>query len=371
MAPVWAEKKKAQERLNELHTIVQRKMADGTVTNRLMDQVESEAQKLLATIKSCDNAQSMSHMGDMVTPQSGNASAVDSGRRLSFKNMARPLSSKVLVSDLHGRKALAPSGAAVQEQTFMPDPVALGRPATSLLDVLPVLGVNGETFAYLRQSTRTNNAATVAAGAVKPTSVYSVTRVEQSLAVIAHLSEAIARYWLADNVALEAFINAELSYGLNRAVEAKIIADINATSGVQTQAYATSPLATLRKTITKLEANGLDPAALVLHPADWETVELSLASTNAVEHMALPYDAATRRLFGVPVVTSIAATAGTAHALAVEAVAVANDQQGVGFQWSENVGDSFSRNQIVARCETRVATVMYRPLGVVVATLTA
>jgi len=65
MAPVWAEKKKAQERLNELHTIVQRKMADGTVTNRLMDQVESEAQKLLATIKSCDNAQSMSHMGDM------------------------------------------------------------------------------------------------------------------------------------------------------------------------------------------------------------------------------------------------------------------------------------------------------------------
>ena len=36
----------------------------------------------------------------------------------------------------------------------------------------------------MRQTVRTNNAAVVAEGAVKPTSVYTLTRVEQSLAVV-------------------------------------------------------------------------------------------------------------------------------------------------------------------------------------------
>ena len=37
----------------------------------------------------------------------------------------------------------------------------------------------------------------------------------------------------------------------------------------------------------------------MLAPVDWERVELSLATTNAVEHLSLPYDPATRRLFGI------------------------------------------------------------------------
>ena len=128
----------------------------------------------------------------------------------------------------------------------------------------------------MRQTVRTNNAAVVAAGALKPTSVYTVTRVENALVVIAHLSEGIPRHWLIDNAALEAFLASELEYGLRTAVEAKVLADVNGTSGIQTQAYATSVLATLRKGITKLETAGYTPSAFVLHPTDWEGVELAL-----------------------------------------------------------------------------------------------
>lgn len=39
----------------------------------------------------------------------------------------------------------------------------------------------------------------VAEGAVKPTSVYTVERVENSLDVVAHLSEGISRFWLEDS----------------------------------------------------------------------------------------------------------------------------------------------------------------------------
>ena len=56
-------------------------------------------------------------------------------------------------------------------------------------------------------------------------------------------------------------------------------------------------LTTLRKGLTKLETAG----SLVLHRLEWKDVELARASSNAVEHLSLPYDPATRRLFGVPV----------------------------------------------------------------------
>jgi hypothetical protein len=91
-----------------------------------------------------------------------------------------------------GTKALAPSGAAVVGQEFQADPVALGRVATGLLDVLPVMQHATAEYAHLRQTTRTNNAAVVAEGATKPTLVYAVVRVEQSLVVVVHLSEGSA-----------------------------------------------------------------------------------------------------------------------------------------------------------------------------------
>lgn len=149
------------------------------------------------------------------------------------------------------------------------------------------------------------------------------------------------------------------------------MADINATSGIQTQAYSTSVLQTLRKSITKLEANGYPAGSIVLHPNDWESVELAFSSVNAVEHLSLPYDPASRRLFGVPVVTTVSAAAGASLVLAQGAVAVDTDTSGVGVQWSENSNaDDFSKNLIRARCEGRFATSVYSPLGVVVADLT-
>jgi hypothetical protein len=227
-------------------------------------------------------------------------------------------------------------------------------------------------FSYLRQTARTNNAAVVAENGTKPTSVYSVTRIEESLQVIAHLSEGVPRYWFVDNDLLQGFLINELQYGLRVAVEAKVLADINAASGAQAQAFATSPLVTVRKSITKLEANGYDPAAIVLSPADWEGIELALSSTNAVEHLSLPYDPAARRLYGVPVVVPTVQAVGVSHTLARGAVAVDTDNQGAGVQWSENSNATdFAQNLMRARVEGRYATSVYNPLGVVVGDLTA
>lgn len=315
-----------------------------------------------------DHARQMS--ADLGLGTSGTSSK--SGQRLAFsKGMAHKVAGSMLGTET-GTKALAPSGATVVGQEFKPDPIALGQVATGLLDVLPVQQHASAEYAFLRQNTRTNNAAAVAEGAVKPTSVLGLTRVEQTLTVIAHLSEGIPRYWLLDTAALEQFIDSELTYGLARAVEAKILADINAASGIQAQTFSTSALQTLRKSLTKLETAGYAAGSIVVHPSDWEGVELALSSTNAVEHLSLPYDPASRRLFGVPVVTTVSQAAGTGHVLAADAVVVDTDTQGVGVQWSESSNaDDFSKNLIRARCEGRFGTSVYAPLGVVVADLTA
>ena len=85
---------------------------------------------------------------------------------------------------------------------------------------------------------RTNAAAIVAEGSVKPTSTYTLVRIEDKLDVVAHLSEAIPRFWIIDNASLEAFLRSELEFGLQVAVEAMIIADVAGTSGIQVQPYS-------------------------------------------------------------------------------------------------------------------------------------
>ena len=194
---------------------------------------------------------------------------------------------------------------------------------------------------------RTNLAAVVAEGAVKPTSTYTLVRVEDKLDVVAHLSEAVPRFWIADNVALEQFLTNEMTYGLALAVEALIVSDVAGTNGVQTQAYATSPLVTLRKSLTKLETTGYVPSAIAVNPTDFEAVELALATTTALEHMSLPFDAAARRLWGTPLVATNAVAAGVAYTLAQGAVGLMTDQQGVQVAWSEtsNSDDGATRQR--------------------------
>lgn len=300
----------------------------------------------------------------------GAATGSKQGKRLSFRGMAQNIGDKMLTGEF-GQKSLALSGAAVVSQGFVEDPVALGRVANGLLDVLPVEVHGTSQYARLIQGTRTNLAAIVDDGDEKPESVIGLTRVEKSLKTIATLSEPTNRFWLIDNLSLETFIANELLGNVNRAVETMVLTDIAGTSGIQVQAYSTSPLQTLRKCITKLEIAGHQAAAIVLHPTDWEGVELALSSTAAIEHLSLPYDPATRRLFGCPVAVTVSATVGIGHVVAQGAVVVDTGSTGISVQWSENVGDSFKFNEVICRTEGRFGTSVLSALGVVSADLTA
>ena len=189
--------------------------------------------------------------------------------------------------------------------------------------------------------------------------------------MVAHLSEGDPAYWLLDNSSLERFVSNELEYGLRLAVEAKVLADVNGTSGNPDPGIRDVGLATLRKSLTKLETAGYTPGCAGAPPHRLGGRRAGAVERDRDRTPGLPYDPATRRLFGVPVTTSNAQAAGLGHVIATGAVALDTDTRGVDVQWSENAtADSFGKNLVFARCESRYATSVFSPLGVVSLDLT-
>ncbi|QXF81893.1 phage major capsid protein [Rhodococcus pyridinivorans] len=294
---------------------------------------------------------------------------------LCSKFFVRELASGMLADNGVGRKALVTGGSVAPVQ-IVSDPVPEGRPATGLLQVIPVIGDSPARFEYLQQVQRELNAAPVSAGGTKPTSILGLEKVEATLNVVAHVSEPIDVYMLQDAPTLETFVGSEMAYGVQRALEAELVngtgtapslAGILSATGVLSQAFATDMLTSTRKAITLLEDDGLIPSAFVMSPADWEAIELSRTDggNGKLEMVDQPVDRAARRLCGVPVVTSPEVVAGQSLLLSQDSVALRVDK-GLQLRVSENVGTDFETNQVRFRAELRAEVQLNRPGGVVV-----
>lgn len=292
----------------------------------------------------------------------------------SARALAQRIAARMTPADAMGRKALLPTGSTIVAVPMLAEsPIALGRPALSLLDVLDAQA-RAPKYNYLRQVTRTNNAAPVADSAAKPTSVIGLEQVDAELHVVAHLSEAIPKYWLEDSAALDRFVADEMLFGLRQALEAQVFTgsgtgtNLNGlltNSGIQVQAFATDLLTTTRRAITKLEAGGHEAGVFVLAPADWEKLELARTQTAGQLELGGPVDRAARKLWSVPVVLSLGVPAAKALLLDLSAVGLSTDNAGIETKWSENVSDDFAKNQLRARVEGRFEVDVYQPLGIV------
>jgi len=279
----------------------------------------------------------------------------------------------------NGSKALAPAGTVVTPTPVVMDPVALADPGATLLDALNIVELAEQTYRYLRQVTRENNAAVVAVGETKPTSKTTWEQIDDRLRIVATLSEGIHEYWLRDAPALERFMEDELVNNVLRSIEDEVVngdgtgehfTGLAHVSGAQVQAFAVDSLTTIRKAITKLEVAGHAAGLITLHPTDWEALELSRTSGDGnLELVDSPVDRAQRRLWGVQVVPSVAVAPKTAFVLDSHAVQVSTDGNVI-TKWSEADG-LFEKNELRARTETRANLDVIRPLGIVKTSLAA
>ena len=194
--------------------------------------------------------------------------------------------------DPSGSKALVSGGTQTVSSILLHQVVASGRPAVSVLDVLPTRIVPPVYF-FLRQNSRSLAAAPTAAGASKPVSDVGVTSVTNRLRVVATISLALDHFVLQDNTNLSAFVGEELVYAVRVALENEILngdgtgehfTGVLSTSGILSQSFSTNALTSMRKAITSLDGQGYTPSVIVLHGNDWEAIELLTAYRHRRRH---------------------------------------------------------------------------------------
>jgi Phage capsid family len=164
------------------------------------------------------------------------------------------------------------------------------RPAV-VTDVVPTDDLdNTNTAAFMQETVRNLNATEVAEGALKPTSVLTVQKVEEPARTIATLSEPVNRHDLEDANLLSAYIDNSLSQAVRLRLDLQIVAG-NGTapnlrgmlnvSGVRTQAFSNSVLETARKALTKLYDVNIDGGVYVVPTSIWEQLELTVLGTGS------------------------------------------------------------------------------------------
>jgi HK97 family phage prohead protease/HK97 family phage major capsid protein len=296
----------------------------------------------------------------------------DGGHLAMTGKHAKALAGRIIAAmPRHGTKALA-AGQQTTSLIMLPEVVPIGRPAVSVLDVLPSRVVP-PSYSFLRQSVRTLLAAPVAEGGTKPTSTVSGAEVQNRLRTVAHISEQINHYLLSDNVNLERFVEDELIFGLRRAVEKQVISGdgtgenftgILNTSGIVTQTFATNALTSVRKALTVLDAAGYQAGVIVLSAGDWETIELLESTSGATDVRGVPIDAVQRRLWGVPVVINQGLGAKVGLVIG-DGAAVVDHDGNVDTRWSDAVGTDFQTNNVRCRVEGRFGLSVLQPGAVV------
>ncbi|WP_185291705.1 phage major capsid protein [Mycolicibacterium litorale] len=284
---------------------------------------------------------------------------------------------------LGGESRAISSGSLDVPSLINPSITPMSRPQRLIDLLVNRLPLNdGAAFEYHRQTVRTNNAAPVADNALKPTSVMTLTPVEDRARVIAHLSEPVPNRLVMDVPGFQDWLTTDLAEGVLDALERQVINGdaigenfdgVLHVAGTRQVAFTTDVPRTLRKALTVAQNAGENPNAIVLSPSDAE--DLDLSREGAGGGWLLP-NALTGtpggNIFGGPTITRVISPSMPAG------LAVLGDWSKIQLMIREQVGvqidaggDLFTHNQFRARAEMRCGVAHLRPSAFIVADLVA
>jgi HK97 family phage major capsid protein len=108
----------------------------------------------------------------------------------------------------------------------------------------------------------------------------------------------------------------------------------------------------------------LEPDAIVIDPASWQTIQLSKASTSGIYFAGGPFmGSAPATLWGKKVVVTPRMTAGAALVGAFGQAAQVFRKGGIVIDSSNSHSTNFALNQHTMRAEERLLLAVYRPSG--------
>jgi len=281
----------------------------------------------------------------------------------------------------------------VQRDAMITQPMRTKR----VRDLFPVRTTTAAVIEYFRQlgfttpiqegygyAAGVNSASTIAernggnnAFALKPQSSFSFVGEQAPVRTLAHW-EAAHRNVLADEPQLRSIIDNELMYGLRLLEDNQILNGDGAgenllgvlnTPNIQTYAWsdgATLPVAdtkadAIRRAATLSFLAYYEPSGVVLHPNDWEDIELTKDEQGQYLIAVSVAMGGEPRVWRMPVIDTPAMTEGTGLVGAFGTAAQLYDREQASIRISEQHSDFFVRNAIVILAEQRLALAVKRP----------
>lgn len=210
----------------------------------------------------------------------------------------------------------------------------------------------------------------------KPQSSFKFVGHQAPVRTLAHW-EAAHRNVLADTPQLRSIIDNELLYGLRLQEDAQILNGDGQgenllgilNSGTQQYAWSSGQVDpvpdtkadSIRRAATLAFLAYYEPSGVVLHPNDWEEIELT-KNAQGTYLMAMSMQVGSEaRIWRMPVVDTPAIEQGTALVGAFGTGAQIYDREQASIRVSEQHADFFVRNAIVILAEQRLALAVKRP----------
>ena len=356
------------------HIAATAKAAGRELTDAEVDEIELKAARATLLKDAIDRGEANAEVIGRVaalgagTSESLDGDAFPAAAKSGFLTPAN-LKSAITAAAKPGVKALVAEGSAVVATELDPNPIPMGQVGFGLLSLIPTKVRSTPKYSYLRETVHTDNAAVVAPGATKPTSVYTVSSFDGELGVVAHLSEYIDKFLLEDNSDLQRFLTAEMTTGVIRKVTKDALATIAGTSGVQSVAFATNAADSILAGGAALAGLGYGGNLIVINDQDYLAIRTSKTTAgeylggNVFDGNAMP------ALWGVTTFVTPDQTAGTALVLDTSAVGLSTDGKGVRVEF--DAISHFDKNEVRARVEGRFSTDVFIPAAVAVVALSA
>lgn len=307
--------------------------------------------------------------GEIFTQSQAYKNFLANGQNSSDNVAITPFPTKALVTSRDVNGAL---------MSTMPIIGAIERPLT-IRDLLNVQTTDGNAVSYLKEVGYTNASAVVAESLLKPESGITFEEMTALVKVIAHWVP-ITRQILNDVPQMQSFINGRLLNGLAITEEAQILYGdgvgeniegimVNPDIQVHTPTTGDTKIDVIRKAMTRTHITGYQANGVIVHPNDWEDMELSKDADGRYIYASVGAGAE-QRLWKVPVVVTTAIVEGEFLTGAFGLGAQLWDREQANVRVSEHHADYFTRNMSAILCEERVALTTYRPEAFVRGTYT-
>lgn len=253
--------------------------------------------------------------------------------------------------------------------------------ATFAVDSGATTPATGTIVAYKQQTH--GAAAPVAEGSLKPEARMQLTLRNWIAQFIAHWLPA-TRQVLSDNDQLRAFIDNRLLYGLDFVIERQLLYGDGSSPNlqgilthprVQSYAWSEGPLTTdtqidaIRRAMTRALLAEYPVTGLVVHPYDWESIELMKGSDDHYLAISMIDSAGISRFFRVPAVETPSIEAGTSLVGAFAQGGQIWDMEEGNIRVADQHSDHFVKNMVAILAEARLGVAWYRPEAFVKVTL--